>query len=155
MRATWRSEFTCQRGDQASCYPYVPRFWHLEATRLWKWAAISTWMLIRTNSLPRHDQSSSKTEPRGLNRREYNFMNTDVSYNTLADLPAVTTLQISVPYQRSQFSLLAKPLVTAPRPPVESLAQEAQHTDTLPEQMASLLRQVRQNPQVCRQRQDH
>lgn len=65
-------------------------------------------------------------------------MNTDMPRNTLPDLPAVRSLQICVPYQRNQFSLLAKLLVTAPRPPVESLAEEAQHTDTLSEQMASL-----------------
>lgn len=73
-------------------------------------------------------------------------MNTDMSYNTLAGLPTVTTLQNYVQYQRSQFSLLAKLLVTAPRPPVESLAEEVQHTDTLSEQMASLKRQVMQSP---------
>lgn len=76
-------------------------------------------------------------------------MNTDISCNMLADLPAVKTLQNYVPHQRSQFFLLAKLLVTAPRPPVESLAEEAQHTDTLSEQMASLKRQVRQSPQPC------
>ncbi len=54
-------------------------------------------------------------------------MNTDMSCNMLADLHAVKTLKNYVPYQRSQFSLLAKLLVTAPRPPVESLAEEAQH----------------------------
>lgn len=73
-------------------------------------------------------------------------MNTDMSCNTLADLPAVKTLQNRGPFQWSQFSLLAKLLVTAPRPPVASLAEEAQHTDTLSEQMASLKRQVRQSP---------
>lgn len=58
-------------------------------------------------------------------------MNTDVSCSILADLPAVRILQNYVPYQRSQFSLLAKLLVTAPQLPVESLAEEAHHTDTI------------------------
>ena len=65
-------------------------------------------------------------------------MNTDVSYNTLPDLPAVKTVHISVPHQRSQFTLLAMLIVTASWPPVESLAEEAQQTDTLSVQMASL-----------------
>lgn len=54
-----------------------------------------------------------------------------MSCNILADLPAVRILQNYVPYQRSQFSLLAKLLVTAPQPRVESLAEEAHHTDTI------------------------
>lgn len=58
-------------------------------------------------------------------------MNTDMSCNILADLPAVRILQNYVAYQRSQFSLLAKLLVTAPQPRVESLAEEAHHTDTI------------------------
>ncbi len=65
-------------------------------------------------------------------------MNTDTSRNMLADLPAVKTLQNYVPHQRSHFSLLARLLVTIPRPPVESLVEDAQHTDTLLEQMSSL-----------------
>lgn len=73
-------------------------------------------------------------------------MNIDMSCNALADFPTVKTMQNYVQYQRSQFSLLAKLLVTAPQPPAESLAEEAQHTDTVSEQMASLKRQVRLSP---------
>lgn len=50
--------------------------------------------------------------------------------NMLANLPAVKTY--------SRFSLLAKLLVAAPWLPVQSLAEEAQHADTLCEQMARL-----------------
>lgn len=79
-------------------------------------------------------------------------MNTDMSWSMLADLFTVRSLQSDVPYQRSQFSLLAKLLVTAPRPPVESLAEEAQRTDTASEQMASLKRQVKHSPYLCGER---
>lgn len=51
----WGSEFphTSRRGDPASCYPCSPHSWHLGAAHLCKWAAISTWMLIWPNALPR------------------------------------------------------------------------------------------------------
>lgn len=79
-------------------------------------------------------------------RQIQNFRNPDALCDTLADLPAVKTGQNYVPYQRSQFSPLANLLVTAPQAPVESLAEEFQHTDTRSEQTASLKRQVRHSP---------
>lgn len=109
---------------------------------------ISAQVLIWSKVLPRRqDQETSRRRTlMGWNRRQrwrnQKIMNTDVSCNTVGDLPAVETELISC---RSPFSVLEKLLVTAPWPPVESLVEEAEHTDTPSEQMACVYRQVRQS----------